>query len=131
MAKFIIAMALIFSTLNAFSAEITGVVELGNVKAESLSPNGALFIYARMPGMTAGPPLAVLKIANPKFPQKFVLTGKNVMMGGPESFTGSMNISAKFAPSGDALDKTGPSGTDEKNKTVAVGFKDLKIKLNK
>jgi hypothetical protein len=115
----------------AHATEISGVVELGNVKADSLSAQGALFIYARQKGVTMGPPLAVLRIANPQFPQKFTLTEKNVMMGNPEVFKGEMNVTAKFAPTGDALDKSGPSGQDEKHKAVAVGFKDLKIKLNK
>ncbi len=126
-------LVLFFLMLGSFAfAEadsISGVVTLSKELEKSLSPTGVLFIVARAPGEAKPgvPPLAVLRIAQPKFPQSFSIGPGNSMMGG--KFEGEMSILARYTASGDALDKSGPMGTDPKNSKVKPGKADLKIEL--
>lgn len=123
----LIVLAFFSFNLNAASSEISGVVTLSKDLEKTVTPKGALFIIARKAGASGGMPMAVLRIAEPKFPQNFTLGEQNLMMGG--KFEGPMSITARYAPSGDAMDKSGPEGTDPKAKTVEPGKKDLKIEL--
>ncbi len=114
----------------ADAESISGVVTISKELEKTLTPKGVLFIIARAageakPGM---PPLAVLRIPQPKFPQSFSIGPSNSMMGG--KFEGEMAILAKYTPSGDALDKSGPQGTDPKYLKLRPGKSDLKIELN-
>lgn len=113
------------------AAEISGVIEISDSIKSIINNRGILFVFARKAGDTgkAGlPPIAVLRITNPQFPQKFSITENNVMMPGTP-FAGSMTVTARYSPSGDALDKSGPSGQDKKHKVVKIGFSKLKILL--
>jgi hypothetical protein len=115
----------------ASTSEISGTVVLAPGIEKSLSPSGVLFVFAKNAGAASGngaPPVAVLRIPQPKFPLKFTMTSKDTMMpGGP--FTGPFTIYARFSPSGDAIDKSGPEGTDKKHPSVKVGQQDVKIEL--
>ncbi len=127
--KMVLALGLLLITSWAHAAAISGSVDIAAAAKSKLTDKGVLFVFARKAGDdgTKGmPPVAVLRIANPKFPQAFTLTEGNVMMPGTP-FEGSLNVSARYSPSGDALDKSGPKGNDKKNKTVKIGFAKLKI----
>lgn len=106
----------------AFSGEISGQVTLA--KGVSLKPGGVLFIFAKKAGVPM--PAAVLRIAEPKLPYKFAISEKNAMAPGTP-FDGPFIVTARFSPTGDAMDKTGPEGT--LTEAVAVGTSNIKLEL--
>ncbi len=126
---FFVLASLLAAELAFAGPDITGEVTLPKDLEKVVTSTGVLFIIARAPGEAKPgmPPLAVLRIANPKFPQKFSIGAKNSMMGG--AFEGLMSITARYTPNGNALDKSGPQGTDPKNPTVKPGKADVKIEL--
>ena len=87
-----------------------------------------LYIIARTE--RPGPPLAVVRIENPKFPAKFTLSEANVMIQGMP-FRGKVRITARLDRDGNA----GPAQPgDIEGKTsgaVAVGSKDVVITLDR
>ncbi len=108
--------------------EISGTVTISKAAEAKLTADGTLFIFAKAAGAAGGPPAAVLRIAQPKFPVTFSLSEKNAMMPG-SPFTGPFAVVARYSPTGDAMDKSGPQGTDAKHASVKPGAKDLKIEL--
>jgi hypothetical protein len=119
-----------FQVLADSSKEISGTVSLAKGLDPKSASNGTLFIFAKSAGAPAGSgmPVAVLKIPSPHFPYSFTISGKNAMVPGTP-FDGPFAIYARYSPSGDAMDKSGPQGTDEKHPSVGVGQKDLHIEL--
>jgi len=123
-----------FGALGFDDPKVGGTVALSKELEKSLNPNGVLFIIAKKAGPDSNPgdhspPVAVLKIEHPKFPQAFVLTPRNVMMAGTE-FTGPLHVIARYSQSGDALDKKGAlEGFDAKFPSAEMGNKNLKIVL--
>jgi hypothetical protein len=119
--KFLIAL---FLGLQVYAGptEISGEVSLA--KGVSLKPGGVLFVFAKKPGMPM--PVAVLRVTEPKMPLKFSITEKNVLTPGTP-FDGPFTITARYSPSGDAMDKSGSEGTIAQ--PVAVGASDVKIEL--
>ena len=60
--------------------KVGGTVLVGEkLKGKVPEAKGVLFVYARKPGVQAGPPLAVFRFENPRFPQAFVITAKNLI----------------------------------------------------
>lgn len=109
---------------------VSGTVEVSSGIAKSIPGSGVLFVYARQFGIKAGPPAAVVRIPNPKFPQSFRLTKQDVMMPGM-SFSGPFTLTAKFSPEGDAMQKSGAFiGHSSEKKKIALGESDLKIVIN-
>jgi hypothetical protein len=106
----------------AAPSEISGEVTLA--KGVVLKPGGILFIFAKKPGIPM--PAAVLRLPEAKLPLKFSISGKNAMAPGTP-FDGPFTITARYSPSGDAMDKSGPEGTI--NQPVKVGTSDVKIEL--
>lgn len=133
-------MVLLLVTLVSFSAmafidpKVGGTITLAKGLEKNLTPNGALFVIAKAAGPDSNPgdhspPIAVVKIDNPKFPQAFVITEKNIMMAG-SSLKGPLHIIARYSVSGDAMDKKGAiEGFDAKNPSVDVGNKNVNIVL--
>ncbi len=119
-----------FKTCLANPGEISGEIKISDALKKSLKKGGTVFILAKRPesGAKMNPPVAVLKVDNPTFPLKFTLTSKNVMLGSSE-FKGPLEITARYSPSGDAMDKSGPQGTDESHKSVDVGQSGILIEL--
>lgn len=114
----------LLTTAPTFAAtdEISGEVTVA--KGVTIPPGGALFVMAKEPGKPM--PVAVVRIVEPKFPFKFSLSSKNAMVAGT-AFKGTYLVTARFSPTGDAMDKSGPQGTEAK--PVAVGRSDVKIEL--
>ena len=114
--------------------KVGGVVTIDKALEKKLNSNGALFIFAKKAGSDSSladhtPPLAVIKILHPKFPQAFVLTPKNVIMEGME-FKGPLHVVARFSQSGDPIDKVGGfEGVDPKFLSAELGNKNLNIVL--
>ncbi len=81
--------------------EISGTIRL----AEGVTrppAGGILFVSARKPG-TAGPPAAVQRIPDPKFPQSFRITAKEVLGGG--ELEGELDVSARLDLDGNVSTK--------------------------
>lgn len=127
----------IFLSLKSFAfidPKVGGTVTLLKGLEKQLTPNGALYVIAKKAGPDSNPadrtpPIAVVKISNPKFPQAFVITEKNIMIAGT-SLKGPLHVIARYSPSGDALDKKGAiEGFDPKFPSTDVGNKNLNIEL--
>lgn len=118
----VLAALLIGFQIQAAPGEISGQITLA--KGVELKPGGALFVIAKEAGRAM--PVAVLRLLEPKFPVNFSLSSKNAMVAGTP-FKGSYIVSARYSPTGDAMDKSGPEGVEDK--PVAVGRADLKLEL--
>jgi len=128
--------AILSSQAHAFTdPKVGGLITMKKGFENKMTKSGVLFIFAKQAGPDSGPndrtpPVAVIKIENPKFPQAFVLTQKNVMIPGA-SFKGPLHVIARYSPSGDALNKSGAlEGIDPKNPSTDLGNKNLNIELN-
>ena len=126
----------IATNANAYTdPKVGGLVTLKKGLESKITKNGVLFIFAKQAGPDSGPndrtpPVAVIRIQNPTFPQAFVITQKNVMIPGSD-FKGPLHVIARFTPSGDALNKSGAiEGMDPKFPSVDLGNKKLNIQLN-
>lgn len=121
--KTLFLLALLFGLqTQASKGEISGEVTLA--KGVSLKPGGVLFVFAKKTGVPM--PAAVLRVADPKLPYRFTLSGKNAMAPGTP-FDGPFIVTARFSASGDAMDKTGPEGT--LTEPVPVGTSNVKLEL--
>ncbi|AUN99046.1 hypothetical protein DOM21_05715 [Bacteriovorax stolpii] len=115
--------------------KVGGMVTLKKGLEKKITKNGVLFIFAKQAGPDSGPndrtpPVAVIKVERPTFPQAFVITQKNVMIPGAD-FKGPLHVIARYSPSGDALNKTGAiEGMDPKFPSTDLGNKNLNIELN-
>ena len=89
---------------------IGGVVRLAPALAEKARGKAALFIIAHK--TRPGPPLAVMRIPNPRFPFAFTMGARDVMLEGTE-FSGEVSLSAK-------LDGDGRVGTQPGDLSGAV-----------
>ena len=91
-------------TSRAGSAEgptISGEIRL----AQGEPPAGAmLFVIARSAGTRGGPPLAVLRVPEPRFPYAFKLSQANVMIPSLR-FSGEMDLTARLDGDGNAMTK--------------------------
>lgn len=127
---------LLFSVSSfAFSdPKVGGLVTLAKGLEKNLVPGGVLYVFAKKAGPDSGPndrtpPIAVVRIENPKFPQAFVITPKNVMIQGTE-FKGPVHVIARYAPTGDAMSRPGViEGIDSKFPSTDLGNKNLNIEL--
>lgn len=118
-----ILLALLFAVqVHAASTEISG--EVTAAKGVVLKPGGTLFIFARK-GET-GMPSAVLRLTEFKLPLKYSLGAKDAMMPGT-AFDGPFTITARYSPTGDVMDKSGPQGASAK--PAAVGATGVKVEL--
>ena len=115
------ALVLVFQ-IHAGANQISGEVAL--VSGDISKPGGILFVIAKEAGKPM--PVAVLRVPQPKFPLKFTLSAANAMVAGTP-FNGPFLITARYSPTGDAMDKSGPEGSEAK--PVAVGRTDVKISL--
>jgi hypothetical protein len=126
----------IATNANAYTdPKVGGLVTLKKGLEKKITKNGVLYVFAKQAGPDSGPtdrtpPVAVIKIANPTFPQAFVITQKNVMIPGSE-FKGPLHVIARFSPDGNALNKSGAiEGMDPKFPSADLGNKNLNIELN-
>jgi hypothetical protein len=115
--------------------KVGGLITLKKGLEGKMTKTGILYVFAKQAGPDSGPndrtpPVAVIRIESPKFPQAFVLTQKNVMIPGV-SFKGPFHVIARYSPSGDALNKSGAiEGLDPKFVSADLGNKNLNIELN-
>ncbi len=82
-------------------AEFTGSVTVA--AATNLPAGTTLFVYARAPGVDAGPPLRVVRVASPTFPHAFSISAANAPMGG--NLTGPVVLTARLDGDGNPMTK--------------------------
>jgi hypothetical protein len=127
---------LVFSNAHAYTDQkVGGMIKLKPGLEKKLTKGGVLYIFAKQAGPDSGPndrtpPVAVVRVENPTFPQAFVITPKNVMIPGT-AFKGPFHVIARYSPTGDALKKPGSiEGLDPKFVSSDLGNKNLNIELN-
>ncbi|MBY0416150.1 MAG: chitosanase [Bdellovibrionales bacterium] len=135
---FTISAVLLMFSINSFAftdPKVGGVVTLKKGLEKKINKTGVLYIFAKQAGPDSGPndrtpPVAVIRVESPTFPQAFVITQKNVMIPGA-AFKGPLHVIARYSPSGDALNKSGAiEGLDPKFPSADLGNKNLNIELN-
>jgi hypothetical protein len=92
-------------------------------------PNGSLFVIARPHGVSAGPPLAVLRISQPRFPVSFEIGPENVMIPSMR-FEGEIQISARLDSDGDAMTQLPGDLSGSASSPYAPGASDVDILLD-
>lgn len=134
-------LAVVLSLVTLTNAEaftdpkVGGMVTLKKGLEKKITKNGVLYIFAKQAGPDSGPndrtpPVAVIRVERPTFPQAFVITQKNVMIAGSD-FKGPLHVIARYSPTGDALNKAGAvEGMDPKFPSTDLGNKNLNIELN-
>ena len=107
---------------------ISGVIEVAPALQAKTEGKPVLFLIARKGG--GGPPLAVVRVANPRFPLVFEISKRNVMIPGVP-FEGMVSLSARLDADGSA----GPAGAgDLEGRTaqpVRVGERNVRIVIDK
>lgn len=135
--KRLIVLLLSLMAINAYAfndPKVGGAVTLAKGLEKNLTPNGVLYIFAKKAGPDSGPndrtpPVAVIRVEHPKFPQAFVITPKNVVIAGTP-FEGPVHVIARYSPTGDAMNKAGAiEGIDPKFPSTELGNNNLAIEL--
>lgn len=135
--KKIISIFLLMVSVSAFAfndPKVGGSITLAKGLEKNIVHGGVLYVFAKKAGPDSGPndrtpPIAVVRIENPKFPQAFVITPKNVMIQGSE-FKGPVHVIARYSPTGDAMSRPGViEGMDPKFPSTELGNKNLNIEL--
>ena len=107
---------------------ISGTIKIAPSLVQKAEGIPVLFIIART--ARPGPPLAVVKVARPRFPFPFTISGRNVMMQGLR-FEGRVRITARLDADGNA---GAPKPGDMEGKTpslVTVGDSKVVITVDK
>jgi cytochrome c-type biogenesis protein CcmH len=107
---------------------ISGTIVVAPGLAAKAAGKPVLFIIARTE--RPGPPLAVVKMENPKFPAKFTLSQADVMMQG-RPFQGNLRITARLDSDGSAGPVQPGDIEGASAGLVPVGAKDVVITLDK
>ena len=95
----------------------------------SVPPDALLFVIARAAGATGGPPMAVLRVANPKFPFDFEIGPKNVMIPRMR-FEGDIDITARVDGDGNAMTKLAGDLSGQSQKPERPGATGVTIVLD-
>jgi cytochrome c-type biogenesis protein CcmH len=109
--------------------KIEGVVDVDPKLKGKIDAQAVLFIIARSASGAGGPPLAVKRIASPKFPVAYSLSAQDVMMQGTP-FSGKVFLSARLDKDGNAATRDpGDLAGEYKKNPVEVGAKKIDIVL--
>lgn len=109
---------------------ISGTITVDAKLKSHLDPNAALFIIARPAGGAGGPPLAVKKIDQPKFPLSYSLGQENLMMQGMP-FSGKVNITVRLDKDGNPTTRgAGDLSGDYKKNPAQVGATNADVILD-
>jgi cytochrome c-type biogenesis protein CcmH len=95
--------ALPAAAAGATSAAIEGTLELAPNLTGRVPPGAVLFVIAR--NAESGPPLAVVRVADPRFPLRFSI-GPDDRMIQSMPFAGEILISARVDADGDAMTRS-------------------------
>ena len=110
------------------AAAIQGRIELPAELALSRSDTGVLFVIARPQGVQGGPPLAVLRIANPEFPVEFSIGPQNVMIPSMR-FEGAISLSARLDEDGNAMTRGSGDISSRVEEPLSPGTTGVKLLL--
>jgi hypothetical protein len=113
-------------------ASATGKALTGQIILASgqTAPNvGVIFIYARHPGQTSGPPVAVKRISQPNLPLVFSLGPADQMIKGMP-FPELLDLSARWDLDGNAMTK-GPEDLRASQAGIAAGSGGIELQLAK
>jgi hypothetical protein len=125
---FLISSIFSYSVLATPVAHISGVVTISDELLNKLRPSGVLFVFAKA-AVFGQPPIAVIRIPRPHFPQTFSLSARDVMIKNSK-FEGSMQIMARYSPNGNPMKSSDSfEGIDSLHPVVNVGTENMKIKL--
>ncbi len=108
-------------------AAIEGRIELAPELARP--DTGVLFVIARPQGVAGGPPLAVLRIANPTFPLEFSIGPEQVMIPSLR-FEGAISISARLDADGNAMTRGSEDISSQVEEPLAPGATGVKLVLS-
>ena len=108
------------------AASVRGEVHL----AEGIrpSPGAVLFIIARKRGSQGGPPLAVARIGEPRFPQPFELGPDQVMIPSLR-FEGPVSITARLDADGNAMTREASNPVTASSEPAEPGQTGLLLRL--
>ena len=88
---------------------VTGTVTLAD--GVDVPPGATLFVFGRLAGQTAGPPLAAVRLPASRFPMTFSIGPSDMPpMMGKRAFPDSLSLAARLDLDGNATTKDGPSG---------------------
>ena len=128
----IIGLSLSFSISSysqSFSDQrVGGTVDIAKELRETYHDQGVLFISLRTYGKTSGPPLAVVRVERPKYPQAFVVGPQNAMIPGTV-LNGPFQISARHSLKGDALDRGEDVLEATLKEKVSLGQRNILLKF--
>ena len=108
-----------------------GAAVRGNIRlAEGIEPTrgAVLFVIARRRGAVGGPPLAVMRVANPEFPQAFELGPDQVMIPSL-TFEGPLSVSARLDADGNAMTRSPDDPTTVSDTAAVPGDMELELRL--
>jgi hypothetical protein len=106
---------------------IEGRVELPD-EAAGRPDSGVLFVIARPQGVQGGPPLAVLRIADPRFPLEFSIGPDNVMIPSMR-FEGAISLSARLDADGNAMTRGTEDISSQVEEPLSPGTTGVKLLL--
>ena len=112
----------------AADGAVSGVIEVAPALRARAEGKPALFLIARKVG--GGPPLAVARVARPRFPLRFEISGRDVMIPGVP-FEGMVSLSARL----DADGAAGPAAAGDLEgrlpRPVRVGERGVRIVIDR
>jgi hypothetical protein len=111
----------------ASAAPIEGRIELPAELSDRLD-GAVLFVIARPQGVQGGPPLAVLRIANPRFPLEFSIGPDNVMIPSMR-FEGAISLSARLDADGNAMTRGADDISSRVEEPLSPGTTGVKLLL--
>jgi hypothetical protein len=113
----------------ASAAPIQGVIDIAPEHASSFPDGAILFVIARSVGAGGGPPLAVLRIAEPSFPLDFSIGPENVMIPSMK-FAGSISLSARLDADGNAMTRGAGDVSSAIEEPLSPGTTDVRLVLS-
>jgi hypothetical protein len=118
-----------FAVMASQTGTVSGFVNLPNDLSHKITPAGVLYVFAKKNQANGQPPVAVIKIMNPKFPQKFSISAQNIMIGGSK-FEGPLFISARYSPSGNPMSSSDSlESTTADLQAVKIGATNIQLNL--
>jgi hypothetical protein len=115
------------TSITTSAGPIEGRVELPD-EAAGRPTSGVLFVIARPQGVQGGPPLAVLRIADPQFPLEFSIGPDNVMIPSMR-FEGAISLSARLDADGNAMTRGAEDISSQVEEPLSPGTTGVKLLL--
>ncbi|MFP6655585.1 MAG: hypothetical protein VCB25_08150, partial [Myxococcota bacterium] len=112
------------------AAPIEGTISLSAESVASRPAGAVLFVIARPDGVTAGPPLAVLRITDPEFPYAFRIGPENVMIPSMR-FEGAIALSARLDADGNAMTRSAEDISTAVISSLAPGASGVRLVLTR